>query len=257
MASPDTPPAAQTPAARGLVRFAPTPSGFLHLGNAANAVLCAWRATDTGSDFIVRLDDLDRDRHRAEYEDDILTLLDWLELRPSTIVRQSARLERYRMALDAVRASSASVFVCGCSRRDTAAGRPCTCAEERRTLALDRTAAKWRSTAGDTVLWRRDGVPAYHLASVVDDDELGVTHIVRGADLREATAVQRELAHLLGATGFLASDVRFHELLVDDTGVKLSKSQLGGGPLPRNECTRAAIHDAARTLAPSAGIKPR
>ena len=234
-------------------RFAPTPSGYLHLGNAANALLCAWQARSTGDELILRIDDLDRERHRPEYEGDILDLVDWLGLDPSTTIRQADRHEAYARARDRLLASGLA-FACRCSRSELANGHQCSCEGAGLALETDRTALRWRSRHGDVVLWRRDGVPAYHLASVIDDEELGVTTIVRGEDLREATLVQAELARLLDLHGFLAAEVRFHALLTDASGAKLSKSQLGAGPLPRTDAMRARIHEAARALAGPAGI---
>lgn len=241
-----------------LTRFAPTPSGYLHLGNAANAVLCAWLAADQDARLIVRLDDLDRDRWRADYEEDALALLAWLGVEVDAVVRQSelAGDGRYRQALEHI-SDLPQTFVCSCSRQSLASGQPCRCDEDSAALQPGSSSLRWRSAHGDVVLWRRDGIPAYHLASVVDDALLGVTHIVRGEDLREATVVQRELAPLLGATTFLSADIRLHGLLLDAQGAKLSKSQLDRGPLPRDAQTRQAILEAARSLASSAGIAPR
>lgn len=236
-----------------LGRFAPTPSGYLHLGNAVNAVLCAWQAASLGGGVLLRIDDLDTERRRDAYERDILDLVTWLGIEPTAIVRQSERLERYVQARDRLLASGLA-FACICSRRDRALGRACRCEHAGHDLETGVSALRWRSTHDDVVLWRRDGVPAYHLASVVDDEELGITHIVRGQDLRAATGVQIELARLLDMTGFLSADVRFHALLTDAGGAKLSKSQLGADPLPRTDATRLRIHDAARALGAPLGI---
>lgn len=239
-------------------RFAPTPSGYLHLGNAMNAVLCSWIAQDHDARLVLRLDDLDRDRWRADYERDALDLLPWLGIEVDSVVRQSelASDGRYRQALDRLMAMP-QVYACSCSRQSLALGLPCRCEADDVALEAGSSSLRWQSAHGDVVLWRRDGLPAYHLASVVDDDRLGITHIVRGEDLREATGIQRELAPLLGATAFLSADIRLHGLLLDAQGAKLSKSQLDRGPLPRDAQTRQAILEAARSLASSAGIAPR
>lgn len=238
-------------------RFAPTPSGFLHRGNAVNALLCAWVSDDVGGELILRIDDLDRERWRPEYEADILDLVDWLDLRVADIVRQSDRMPAYMAARDALMATPGAAFACRCSRREIAAGDPCSCAGDEIPLETGATALKARIDGADVVLWRRDGVPAYHLASVVDDDALGMSQIVRGDDLREATGIQRALAVVLGAERFAKARVRFHGLLTDDAGAKLSKSQLssaGSGPLPRTAAMRDALHAAAITLARASGL---
>jgi glutamyl-tRNA synthetase len=83
---------------------------------------------------------------------------------------------------------------------------------------------------GDFIVWRRDDLPAYHLVSVIDDRELGVTHIVRGRDLLPSSAAQMHLAPWLGAEGVRRATYVHHELVTDASGAKLSKSTLAHGP---------------------------
>lgn len=239
-------------------RFAPTPSGYLHRGNAVNAVLCAWWAQDLGASLALRVDDLDRDRSRPEYRRDIDEVLAWLGIACDLVLDdQASRMGSYAAARDALIAFG-EAYACSCSRSRIAAGMACDCASLDLELATGRTALRWRD---GVVVWRRDGIPAYHLASVVDDDLLAVTHIMRGEDLAEATAIQVDLARVLGLGGIATADVRHHPLLADDAGAKLSKSRLpatgGAGPMPRTSAERDAVLAIAATLAPRVGVSPR
>ena len=239
---------------RRTVRFTPTPSGFLHVGNAANALLCSWWAEQLDADVVLRLDDLDRDRYRPEYEDDIFDLLEWFNIPIAVFYRESEHFPQYEEARELLSSTSDLVFACKCSRRDLALERECGCAALNLPLEVNRTTLKWRSTAGDVVIWRRDGLPSLHLASVVDDEVLKITNVVRGDDLRESTAIQLELAEVLGLQTPGQADIRFHSLIRDSDGLKLSKSQLRSGPLPRTRETWEAIFDAAELFATSAQI---
>jgi glutamyl-tRNA synthetase len=108
---------------------------------------------------------------------------------------------------------------------------------------------------GDFVVWRRDDLPSYQFASVVDDVDLGITHIVRGTDLRESTAAQLFLAERLGLPSFAAITVLHHGLATGADGAKLSKSQaVRGHPLPRTEQTREAVLRLADSLGEQWGL---
>ena len=110
---------------------------------------------------------------------------------------------------------------------------------------------------GDVVVWRRDDLPAYHLASIVEDRDLGVTDVVRGEDLRASTAVQVFLAPYLGADAFARARFVHHALVTDASGAKLSKSQAGTGrPLDRSPHARSQVWDVARSLGALHGIAP-
>jgi glutamyl-tRNA synthetase len=216
-------------------RFAPSPSGRLHLGNLRTALLAWLFACSAGGSFLLRIEDLDRARSKAEYEaqqvEDLLAIgIDWDEEAP----RQSTRTDRYREALEQLGAEG-RVYPCWCTRAEIRAAAeaphgplpegayPGTCrnlsaaerAERERSgrpaaLRLDARAARIEfedrlhgHTTGvvdDFVLWRGDDTPAYQLAVVVDDADQGITEVVRGDDLLDSTPRQIELARLLGLT---------------------------------------------------------
>jgi glutamyl-tRNA synthetase len=165
------------------VRFAPSPTGSLHLGSALSAVANRRR----GDWLLLRIDDTDRSREAAGAVEAILEDLEWLGVvwneGPS---RQSERAERHREAARAV----------GDEDPDGS-------------LRFRRT-----------TLLRQDGSPTYHLASVVDDHDFRITHVVRGADHRSNTELQRDLSRALG---FEPPEYVHHGLLLGADGKKLSK----------------------------------
>lgn len=233
-------------------RFAPSPTGPLHAGSLV-AALASWldaRAHD--GQWLLRIEDVDAPRCRAQWADQIMRQLEALGLQWDGEVRwQSRCTERYRLALEQLRARNLA-FGCRCTRRelesaslssDGARRYPGTC----RDLHLDeREARAWRfrvgvgdaafldgvqgpltldvaADAGDFVLWRADGYCAYQLAVVVDDAEQGVSDVVRGADLLWSTPRQLLLQQALG----LASPRYAHiPVLCDGQGQKLSKQRL-------------------------------
>jgi glutamyl-tRNA synthetase len=165
------------------VRFAPSPTGSLHLGSALSAVANRRR----GDWLLLRIDDTDRAREVEGAIEAILADLEWLGLPWNEgPVRQSERADRHREAAAAV-------------------GKP---------------DADGSVRFGRTTLLRPDGSPTYHLASVVDDHDFEITHVIRGADHRSNTELQRELAHALG---FEPPEYIHHGLLLGPDGKKLSK----------------------------------
>ena len=250
-------------------RFAPTPSGYLHEGNAVNAVLTAWLAQQVGADLALRIDDIDAARCRREFVDDIFGVLSWLgvhwSLGPRTAAdfdgqhSQRARIRHYRDELDAAVGAGLHVYACRCSRAEAArtGGRGCVsnCAVADYPLVTGESALRARlpGAADDAVVWRRDGVPAYHLVSIVEDRDLGTTHIVRGVDLLDSTLLQSALAPFF-SMDFAGIDVRHHPLVLGSHAQKLSKSRLSAGPLDRSEATRQRVLGVARSMAASVGI---
>ena len=244
-------------------RFAPSPTGRLHLGHAYSAALAhqAARAGDADGRFLLRIEDLDQTRCRPEFVAGIEDDLEWLGLDwDGEPLVQSQRGEAYADALQRLR-DMALVYPCFCTRSDIAAALsaphgpagkyPGTCRglpddPERRASAphswrLD--AAKAIASAGlpgwteqngrrfsaaasdvdDEILARKDAPASYHLACVVDDAASGVTLVVRGMDLRASTPVQRLLQQLLG----LAEPTYLHHrLVVHDDGRRLAKRDL-------------------------------
>ncbi|MBL7796361.1 MAG: hypothetical protein JNJ90_07650 [Saprospiraceae bacterium] len=230
------------PASR--LRMAPTPSGFLHLGNAYNFILNWLAARHTpGARLLLRMDDLDAERKRPEYVQDVFDTLRWLGLDWDEGPRsaedfeqnwsQHRRLPLYEITLDRLRMGG-HLFACAKSRRDLApfAGDYLPQFREQN-LPLDAPDVAWRiktplprvpGLPPDFVVRRRDGVPAYQIASLTDDLHFGVTHVIRGADLAESTAAQQFLAECLGRTEFSRIYFLHHPLLLNSDGSKLSKS---------------------------------
>ena len=236
-------------------RFAPTPSGYLHVGNAAHLLLVKNLAEREGWQIALRIDDGDVARTRPEYVADIFGVLDWLDVEWTVGPRtaqdlvtkwtQQHRSNLYAQAIDALSKSGAPVYVCACSRTqwDGYVGHGCPQGCSDLELVTHETTLRMAiDDETDVVLWRRDGTAAYHLASVVDDDYFNVTHIVRGADLRAATRIQRRISQWLPQSRFTNAKVLHHPLIEDPTGRKLSKSAgVQAKPLPRTPAVRDEI----------------
>jgi glutamyl-tRNA synthetase len=235
-------------------RLAPTPSGFLHLGNAVNFLHTWLLVRKAGGALKLRIDDLDSNRCRPEYIEDIFRQLDWLGLdwdegpsTPDDFARhhsQRLRLDRYREALELLRAGDC-LFACTCSRKEILQHSPGglypgTCrqlnlrpvgpyawrlrVEPGTSLEIGGVSRELALEMGDFVVWRRDGQPAYQLASLVDDRDDRTNLIVRGEDLRGSTAAQLYLAAQLSWHEFAGSRFIHHPLLPAPDGRKLSKS---------------------------------
>ncbi len=231
------------------LRFAPTPSGFLHIGNALNFTLNWLVARLNGGKILLRIDDLDAERKRPEYVADIFESLQWLGLdwdfpRSDTFSKsvtskikdfeknwsQHRRLPLYFKALEKLR-DTGLLFACRKSRRDLAPfGGDYPLEFRNQNLSLDDAEVAWRIKTPpdfplpDFIVRRRDGIPAYQLASLVDDLHFGITHVVRGEDLEASTQAQIYLAECLGETNFLKIKFLHHPLITDEQGEKLSKS---------------------------------
>lgn len=225
-------------------RLAPTPSGYLHLGNACNFILTWLLVRHRQGVLKLRIDDADSGRSRREYLEDIFRQLEWLGLDwdagpngPDDFTgrhSQMQRLERYRRLLTALSAGG-QLFYCTCSRRQISQSSaatglyPGTCCQRRQpppAAHAVRIMAPPELELGDFVLWRRDDLPAYQLASLADDLADGSNLIVRGRDLASSSAAQLFLARQLGAEGRSFRQARFlhHPLLRDGLGRKLAKS---------------------------------
>jgi glutamyl-Q tRNA(Asp) synthetase len=240
-----------------VTRFAPSPTGYLHLGHA----FAALTAAEAGKRFLLRIEDIDTARARAQFTDAIFEDLAWLGLRwEEPVLRQSMRFDAYRAALHKLD-EQGLLYPCFCTRADIAAASeaphgpegplyPGICrhlGDDERTkriasgaqyaLRLDvaKAAMKAGSLAftehgettiadpvmfGDVVLARKDTPASYHLAAVVDDAFQGVTLVTRGIDLLPAAHVQRLLQALLDLP---APAYAHHRLILDESGKKLSK----------------------------------
>jgi glutamyl-Q tRNA(Asp) synthetase len=245
-----------------VTRFAPSPSGRMHLGHAYSAMLGHRHALEAGGKFLLRIEDLDQTRCRPEFVDGIVEDLRWLGLDWSeSVLVQSQRTAAYAAALERLKAMGL-VYACFCTRAaiaqsltaphgDAATEYPGTCRglpddPERRAATphcwrLDSAKALalaglpgWReadgsdfaareSDIGDAILARKDAPASYHLSCVVDDEASGVTLVVRGADLRASTPVQRLLQTLLGLP---EPDYLHHRLVAHADGRRLAKRDL-------------------------------
>lgn len=233
-----------------LFRLAPTPSGFLHRGNLFNFLVNWLTARLSGSRILLRIDDLDQDRLRPEYLDALFSnlrdlQLDW-DLGPASpqvmpAWSQQYRMELYREKISCLRAHDL-VYSCACSRKDLDEGKTCSC-RTKQNLPAGGTLLRWRENIPaeknwsdlvlgtcreiiqpGMVLWRRDGLPAYQLASVTDDAHFGVTHVFRGEDLIPSTAFQIQLIESVCFAGMQPMQFGHHPLLTDHQGRKISKS---------------------------------
>lgn len=235
-------------------RLAPTPSGFLHLGNAVNFVLTWLMVRKAGGTLRLRIDDADCLRTRPEYLEDIFRQLDWLGLTwdegPMGVddfrgrFSQQLKRERYREFLGELDRLG-HLYHCGCSRsrikklalggvypgfcRDRSAAAGAEQAQRVRVpegsvLRVGGEQVALCKAMGDFVLWRKEDLPAYQLVSLVDDLDDRINLIVRGQDLVASTAAQLFLAGLYGANHFTDTAFLHHPLVRGEDGRKLSKS---------------------------------
>jgi glutamyl-tRNA synthetase len=255
-------------------RLAPTPSGYLHLGNVLSFAITWALARSQGGLVVLRIDNLDNTRFRPEYLQDIFDTLEFMGIgydegpRNSTDFHQHysqhLRLPRYHDMLLQL-AQQDLLYACPCSRKQIEAISPrrlypLTCRHAH--LPLQTPNAAWRiripedtvitfqdqlmgtckvplaKEIPDFVVRRKDGIPAYQLASLCDDLQMGVNLIVRGEDLLASTAAQLFLAQHTGATGFTTALFVHHPLLRTSDGSKLSKSD---GALSVTEMRRAGL----------------
>ena len=243
-------------------RFAPSPTGRLHLGHAHSAALGHRAARESSGKFLLRIEDLDPTRSRIEFVDGIYEDLRWLGLDwDEPVLVQSARTEAYATALEELKARKL-VYACFCTRADVAlsltaphgdaaTSYPGTCRglpddPERRAATphcwrLDSARAlksvglpSWREAdgrafaarpeqIGDAILARKDAPASYHLSCVVDDAAAGVTRVVRGSDLRPSTPIQRLLQLLLDLP---EPAYLHHKLVTHADGRRLAKRDL-------------------------------
>ncbi|PWE32115.1 glutamate--tRNA ligase [Maritimibacter sp. 55A14] len=240
-----------------VTRFAPSPTGYIHVGNLRTALFNFLIARKSGGQFILRLDDTDPERSREEYADAIKRDLEWLGLTWDRLERQSERLDRYAEAADRLRDAGRFYEAFETPgeldlkrKKQLNMGRPPV--YDRAALALseadmDRLRAErgeghWRfkllheriewtdgilgdisidaASVSDPVLIRGDGLVLYTLASVVDDMEMGITHVVRGSDHVTNTATQIQIIEALGGT---PPAFAHHSLLTGPQGEALSK----------------------------------
>ena len=258
-------------------RFAPSPNGELHLGHAYSALFTERAAREIGGLFLLRIEDIDRQRCRPEFTAGIFADLAWLGLNwPKPVRFQSSNLDDYAAAQDRLR-DMGLLYPCFCTRKDIAAtasafdpegnilyagtcrqltaGADLIAAGAPFSLRLDMDMACQMSSSlvfvdegrgevkadprrwGDVILARKDIRTSYHLSVVVDDTIQGITHVTRGRDLYEATHIHRLLQALLGLP---TPHYHHHELITTSTGRKLAKS----------------LHDPSLRMLRNSGVTP-
>ena len=243
-----------------LTRLAPTPSGFLHLGNLYSFLITKAIAEKSGANILLRIDDLDRERYRTEYVQDIFDTLDFMEIAydkgPKTVQEfeqewsQTHRMSSYLQALEQIKERNL-VFACDCTRKkiqqlDSSGYYLGHC--QVRNIPLERNDTCWRMDTFDTdfikiktysegeksftlpedaaffIVRKKDKLPAYQLTSVIDDIHYGVDLIVRGNDLFGSTLDQQIIANELDLKSFQECTFHHHLLLKGPKNKKLSKS---------------------------------
>jgi glutamyl-Q tRNA(Asp) synthetase len=255
-----------------VTRFAPSPTGQLHLGHAYSAILAHDFARERGGRFFVRIEDIDRGRCRAAFVEGIFDDLRWLGLDwDCEVMVQSERTEHYVEALGRLSAMGL-LYRCRCTRAEIALSAsaphgetgsiyPGTCREQDDAndprpfcwrlnvaaainhLGPERASFGWEERSsgfvpatpylmGDVVIARKDADASYHLAVTVDDAAQGVTDIIRGRDLFASTHIHRLLQALLGLP---TPRYSHHALLMDSDGERLAKR--------RNSPTIAALRE--------------
>ena len=238
-------------------RFAPSPTGYLHVGNLRTALMNYLIARRAGGTFILRIDDTDPERSKEEYVEAIKEDLSWLGIRWDRLERQSARLDRYEAAAERLRGMG-RLYECFETpteldlkrKKQLNMGRPpvydraalALSEEEKAKLRAERGPGHWRfkllheriewedgilgplsidaASVSDPVLIRGDGQVLYTLASVVDDTEMGVTDVVRGSDHVTNTATQIQIMEALGGR---VPRFAHHSLLTGPQSEALSK----------------------------------
>ena len=238
-------------------RFAPSPTGYIHVGNLRTALMNYLIARKVGGTFILRIDDTDPERSKEEYVDAIKQDLEWLGLTWDKVERQSERLDRYAEAADKLReinrfyeAFETPTELDLKRKKQLNMGKPpvydraalALSEDEKDALRAERGNGVWRfkldheridwndgilgdisidaASVSDPVLIRGDGQVLYTIASVVDDTDMGVTHVVRGSDHVTNTATQIQI---MSALGHGHPEFAHHSLLTGPQGEALSK----------------------------------
>lgn len=242
-------------------RIAPTPSGYLHLGNCMSFLLTWAIAKANGGELYLRIDDIDKERRRIEYIEDIFSTLDFLGIDyhkgPQNVsdflknYSQHTKLERYKNTIEKL-AHKKIVYPCVCSRKNiqkvtTDGIYPGVCkqtyvATENKNYALrikvnEDYKSLWQEykrgiqaidlskAVGDFIVQSKNKLPSYQVVSVCDDIDMKINFIVRGKDLVDSTACQIYLSEFLEENNFKETIFYHHELMLDKNGEKMSKSK--------------------------------
>lgn len=258
-----------------ITRFAPAPTGYLHIGHVLNAI-CVWEAARRlGGRVMLRIEDHDQQRSRREYEAALREDLAWLGFSADDESRQSDRGAIYEDALSRLRAQGLT-YACACTRKDLTGERyPGTCRdrdleeapglgirlrlepgdEAFDDLRLGRQVQTPAAQCGDLLLRDRLGFWTYQFAATVDDFVQGITHVIRGEDLLASTGRQIRLARLLGRDAPPA--FLHHALIMKTPDQKVSKSDgdTGVRDLRAAGWTPARVKaEAARHAGPDLGL---
>jgi glutamyl-tRNA synthetase len=275
-----------------ILRFAPSPTGRIHIGNARTAILNWLMALKTGGQFILRYDDTDTARSKTEYAESIATDLEWMGIKPTRVEYQSKRLDRYYAAAEKLKASG-RLYPCYETADELDRKRKRQAAkhlppvydraalkltdEDRAKLEAEGRGPHWRfkldhhqvewndlirgpvhidtASQSDPVLIREDGSYLYTFCSVVDDIEFGITHIIRGEDHVVNAAVQIEITRALGGA---VPAYGHHSLLIGADGAGLSKrlGSLSITAMRENGLEAMAVVSHAALLGTSDSIHP-
>lgn len=239
------------------VRFAPSPTGMLHVGNARTALITWLFCRNQGGSFLLRIDDTDRERSKTEYEEAIEDSLTWLGLNWDEKANQKDRMARYEEQIEFLK-ENGRLYACYETPEELSLKRKSQLSRGKPPIydraALELTADEvakyeaegrsphWRfklnhtpiewndhirgevkfngGDLSDPVVLREDGSPLYHLCSVIDDIDFGITHVIRGEDHVSNTATHVQMFEALGAT---APEFAHNALISDAEGGKLSK----------------------------------
>ena len=239
-------------------RIAPTPSGFLHLGNILSFAMTARLAHQHNTKILLRVDDLDRPRVNIAYLQDVFDTLNFLEIpwhdgprNVQEFEESHSQLHRIPLYHDALKqlSDSGRLYACACSRKQLQSNSTtgeCRCFKKK--MPLDAAGVSWRlltrekteisvraynspaihaqlpAEMHNIIVRKKDGNPSYQLTSLIDDLYYGVDLVVRGDDLWPSTLAQQEIAALLGRDEFSRIYFYHHPLITDQSGLKLSKS---------------------------------
>lgn len=229
-----------------ITRIAPTPSGYIHKGNVFNFLLNWLWARNNGGKVLLRIDDADAERKRKEYVEDIFRVLDWLGLDwdigpsgPDELEANWSQLKRKNLYEDLLKELDDNnlVFACDCNRKQI-----CNCSKKDLSLIQDNICWKIRTDKNSSVPFhdkilgevkvalspfvvrKKDGFASYQLCSLADDRHFNVTHICRGNDLKESTAMQLYIDKQLANPYLNTCSFWHHGLLTSSQGEKFSKS---------------------------------
>lgn len=240
-------------------RIAPTPSGYLHIGNAVSFLITYCLVKRFNGKLLLRIDDLDRERYRSAFVEDIFYALDWMDIQydegPFSVAdfehnwSQQQRIPLYEEALKSVMEQE-WVYACDCTRKALIVSGTFPiyngkCRDLNKSF-YENNAWRWRIVAntfiqwidmfeaettvnlnlqmGDFVVKQKNGLPSYQLASYQDDLYYKITHIIRGADLINSTAAQLYIANCCKSIDFQRIYFGHHPLITDENRNKLSKS---------------------------------